>query len=81
MAAVNQYFDSTGALGAINQVRMLHAVVNVSDIVAADGRALDQFFWWAVPSQARGMTMHGPENTMLFLLITPFGGKQWNLFF
>jgi len=44
MAAVNQYFDSTAALKAINRVRMLHGVVNVSDIAAADGRALDQVF-------------------------------------
>ena len=43
--AVNQYFDSTAALRAINRVHMLHGVVNVSDIAAADGRALDQVFW------------------------------------
>ena len=41
MAAVNKYFDSTAALRAINRVRMLHGVVNVSAIAAADGRALD----------------------------------------
>ena len=49
MAAVNQYLDSTAALRAINRVRMLRGVVNVSDNAAADGRALDQFFWWALP--------------------------------
>jgi hypothetical protein len=45
MAAVYQYFNSAAALRAINRVRMLHGVVNVSDITAADGRALDQGFW------------------------------------
>ena len=44
MAAGNQFFDSTAALRAINRVRMLHGVVNVRDIAAADGRALDQVF-------------------------------------
>jgi hypothetical protein len=44
MAAVSQYFNSTAALRAINRVRMLHGVINVSDITAADGRALDQGF-------------------------------------
>ena len=44
MAAVYQYFNSAAALRAINRVRMLHGVVNVSDITAADGRALDQGF-------------------------------------
>jgi hypothetical protein len=45
MAAVYHYFNSAAALRAINRVRMLHGFVNVSDITAADGRALDQFFW------------------------------------
>jgi hypothetical protein len=45
MAAVYHYFNSAAALRAINRVRMLHGVVNVSDITAADGRALNQFFW------------------------------------
>ena len=44
MAAVYHYFNSAAALRAINRVRMLHGFVNVSDITAADGRALDQFF-------------------------------------
>jgi hypothetical protein len=44
MPAAYQYFNSTATLRAINRVRMLHGVVNVSDITAADGRALDQFF-------------------------------------
>jgi hypothetical protein len=44
MAAAYQYFNSAAALRAINRVhvRMLHRVFNVSDITAADGRALDQ---------------------------------------
>ena len=45
MPAAYQYFNSTATLRAINRVRMLHGVVNVSDITAADGRALNQFFW------------------------------------
>ena len=45
MAAVYHYFNSAAALRAINRVRMLHGFVNVSDITAVDGRALDQFFW------------------------------------
>ena len=45
MAAVYHYFNSAAALRAINRVRMLHGFVNVSDITAADGRALNQFFW------------------------------------
>ena len=47
MAAAYQYFNSAAALRAINRVhvRMLHRVFNVSDITAADGRALNQFFW------------------------------------
>ena len=45
MAAVYQYFNSAATLRAINRVRMLHRVVNISDITAADGRALHQFFW------------------------------------
>ena len=42
MAAAYQYFNSAAALRAINRVRLLHRVFNVSDITAADGRALDQ---------------------------------------
>ena len=44
MAAAYHYFNSAAELRAINRVRMLHGVVNVSDITAADGRKLDHVF-------------------------------------
>ena len=44
MAEVYNYFNSAAELRAINRVRMLHGVINISDITAADGRKLDHVF-------------------------------------
>ena len=44
MAVAYNHFNSAADLRAINRVRMLHGVVNISDITAADGRKLDQVF-------------------------------------
>jgi hypothetical protein len=73
MAAVYQYFNSAAALRAINRVLMLHGVVNVSDITAADDRALDQVF---LVSNA----FEGKRNEHIWPSLLHFGGKQWNSF-
>ena len=45
MAEVYHHFNSAADLRAINRVRMLHGVVTISDITAADSRKLDHVFF------------------------------------
>jgi hypothetical protein len=73
MAEVYHHFNSAADLRAINRVRMLHGVVTISDITAADSRKLDHVF-------LVGDAFEGTRNEYIWPCkhhVSPSDG-QWN---
>jgi hypothetical protein len=60
---------------------MLHGVVNVSDITAADGRALDQFLFVSNAFVGKRNDHIWPsQHHVVSSDYVHFGGRQWNSF-